>query len=364
MADDSTPSQTTSNFEAGLKGADTSVASFEDNKKGLLHRLRSILRDYPTSIPAFVLVSSFLVFSFIAIFVNPNNFLSPYATSTIIAQVTITGIVAVAQTVIILTAGIDLSVGAILVLSSMVMGKLAVEAGIPVYVAVPIGMAVGVFMGWINGILVTYLRIPPFIVTLGTLNIFNAVKLFYTQSESIRAMDIEEQAPGLLWFGNTINIGEATVIYGTVALLALAVIVWFMLNHTAWGRHVHAVGDDPDAAMLSGIQTDKTIVSVYSFAGLICGFGAWVAIGRVGSVTPIAFETINLDSITAVVIGGTSLFGGRGSIIGSVLGALIVGVFNTGLSLAGVDDYWQYFAAGCLVIIAVALDQWLRRATQ
>jgi fructose transport system permease protein len=364
MADESKPTQSASSFEAGLKGADTSVVSFEDTKKGWLHTLRSILRDYPTSIPAFVLVSSVLVFSFIAVFINPNNFLSPYAISTIIAQVTITGIVAVAQTVIILTAGIDLSVGAILVLSSMVMGKLAVESGIPVYVAVPIGMVVGTFMGWINGVLVTYLRIPPFIVTLGTLNIFNAVKLFYTQSESIRALDIEEKAPGLLWFGNTVNIGQATVIYGTLALIGLAVVVWFMLNHTAWGRHVHAVGDDPDAAMLSGIQTDRTIVSVYSFAGLICGFGAWVAIGRVGSVTPIAFETINLDSITAVVIGGTSLFGGRGSIIGSVLGALIVGVFNTGLSLAGVDDYWQYFAAGCLVIIAVALDQWLRRATQ
>ncbi len=137
-----------------------------------------------------------------------------------------------------------------------------------------------------------------------------------------------------------------------------------MLNHTAWGRHVHAIGDDPDAAMLSGIRVNSVLISVYVVAGLICGFAAWIAIGRVGSVSPIAFSTVNLASITAVVIGGTSLFGGRGSIIGSVLGAFIVGVFNTGLSLAGVDDYWQMFAAGTLVIIAVALDQWLRRASQ
>jgi len=144
----------------------------------------------------------------------------------------------------------------------------------------------------------------------------------------------------------------------------LAALLWYVLNHTAWGRHVHAIGDDPDAALLSGINVNRTLVSVYTVAGLICGFAAWIAIGRVGSVSPIAFQDVNLASITAVVIGGTSLFGGRGSIIGSVLGAMIVGVFITGLSLAGVDDYWQKFAAGCLVIIAVALDQWLRRASQ
>jgi fructose transport system permease protein len=116
--------------------------------------------------------------------------------------------------------------------------------------------------------------------------------------------------------------------------------------------------------MLSGVHVNSVLISVYVVAGVICGFAAWIAIGRVGTISPIAFADINLASITAVVIGGTSLFGGRGSIIGSVLGALIVQVFITGLSLAGVDDYWQKFAAGCLVIIAVALDQWLRRASQ
>jgi fructose transport system permease protein len=245
---------------------------------------------------------------------------------------------------------------------------------------VPIGMVVATVMGWINGALVTYVKIPPFIVTLGTLNVFNALKLWYTGSQSIRALDLEEKTPSLLWFGKNINLGfkggfhltfgvppadgDATIIVGTLAMVLLAVVVWYMLNRTAWGRHVHAMGDDPDAAMLSGIRTNWTLVSVYALAGLILGFGAWVSIGRVGSVSPIAFETVNLDSITAVVIGGTSLFGGRGSIAGSVLGAIIVGVFTTGLAIAGVDDYWQYFAAGCLVIFAVALDQWLRRASQ
>ena len=208
------------------------------------------------------------------------------------------------------------------------------------------------------------MRLPPFIVTLGTLSIFESVKLWYSQSESIRNVDIEEKAPSLLFFGQGINFGGASISYGGIMLILLAAVLWYVLNHTPWGRHVHAIGDDPDAAMLSGIKVDRTLVSVYTVAGLICGFAAWIGIGRVGSISPIAFADVNLASITAVVIGGTSLFGGRGSIIGSVLGAMIVGVFITGLSLAGVDDYWQKFAAGCLVIIAVALDQWLRRASQ
>jgi fructose transport system permease protein len=231
-------------------------------------------------------------------------------------------------------------------------------------VAIPVGVAIGTLMGTFNGLLVTKARIPPFIVTLGTLYIFNSLKLWYTGSESVRNADLVEKAPGLLWFGTPLNLGSSSIIYGTFAMLVMAAIAWYMLNRTAWGRHVHAVGDDPDAAMLSGIQIDKTLISVYALAGLICGFGAWIAIGRVQSISPIAFETVNLDSITAVVIGGTSLFGGRASIAGSVLGAIIVGVFNTGLSLAGVDSYWQLFASGCLTIIAVAIDQWLRRASK
>jgi fructose transport system permease protein len=244
------------------------------------------------------------------------------------------------------------------------MGNLAVVTGLPVALAILIGLFFGGLMGFLNGVLVARMKLPPFIVTLGTLSIFNALKLWYSQSESIRNVDIEAKAPFLLWFGAPVNIGGASFNYGGIALIVLAAILWYVLNQTAWGRHVHAIGDDPDAAMLSGIRVNNVLISVYVVAGLICGLAAWVAIGRVGSVSPIAFDTVNLGSITAVVIGGTSLFGGRGSIIGSVLGAFIVGVFNTGLSLAGVDDYWQMFAAGCLVIIAVGLDQWLRRASQ
>ncbi len=359
MSAENAPTKTISDYEATLAKADAAVASFEKDDNGLVPKLRGFLRNNPTAIPAIVLILSIAAFSIVA-----PRFLGMGALSTVLKQVTVTGIVALAQTLIILTAGIDLSVGAILVVCSLIMGNLAVVTGLPVGLAILIGFFFGGLMGLVNGLLVTKMRLPPFIVTLGTLSIFEALKLWYSQSESIRNVDIEAQAPFLLWFGQGFNMGGASISYGGIALIILAAILWYVLNHTAWGRHVHAIGDDPDAAMLSGIRVNTVLTSVYVVAGLICGFAAWVAIGRVGSVSPIAFSDVNLASITAVVIGGTSLFGGRGSIIGSVLGAMIVGVFITGLSLAGVDDYWQKFAAGCLVIIAVALDQWLRRATQ
>jgi fructose transport system permease protein len=359
VSDQAAPTKTVSDFEAKLDKADTSVAAFEQDDRTALHVIRAFLRTNPTAIPAIILVGSILLFGAIA-----PNFLKMNTLSLVLQQVTVTGIIAIAQTVIIPSAGIDLSVGAILVLSTMIMGKLGVAQVVPVPLAIVIGFFFAGLMGWVNGALVTYIKLPPFIVTLGTLSIFNALNLWYSGSESVRNADIVEKAPFLLWFGNTFDILGAQVAYGGIAFIALAIVVWYILNRTPWGRHVHAIGDDQDSALLAGIQTNRVVVSVYVFAGVICGFCAWIAIGRVGSIAPQSFETANLDSITATVIGGTSLFGGRGSIFGSVLGALIVGVFNTGLSLAGVDDYWQVFTVGVLVIVAVAIDQWLRRASQ
>jgi len=385
MSEQKSPTKTISDFEAKLSEADKNVAAFDTSKLGVLFRIRSFLRDNPTSIPAFILLLSIVGFALNALFFNPNNFISTAVANAILVQVTVVGIAAIAQTLIILTAGIDLSIAPILVISSMIMGKLGTESGVPVWICVPLGIFLAGLMGWVNGALIAYVKIPPFITTLGTLNIFVALKLWYTDAQSVRPNDLEEKAPGLLDFGNSLNIGfkdgfhitystaakivpplpgDITILLGTVVMLLLAALAWYMLYRTPWGRHVHAIGDDPDAAMLSGIQVSRTLVSVYAVAGLIIGVGAWVSIGRVGSISPIAFETIALDTITAVVIGGTSLFGGRASIAGSVLGALIVGVFTTGLQVAGVDSFWQYFAAGNLILAAVALDQWLRKASQ
>lgn len=290
-------------------------------------------------------------------------FFHPFNLSLIIQQVTVIGILGVAQTLIILTAGIDLSVAAIMVLSSVVMGKFAVMLGIPAPLAIGCGVLVGALCGLINGLLVTRFRLPPFIVTLGTWNIFFALNLWYSGSQSIRSQDIDDKAPLLKLFGERIELAGTQFTYGSFLLVALFVLFWYVLNRTAWGRHVHAVGDDKEAAELAGIRVNRVLISVYVVAGVVCAIGAWAAIGRVGSVSPQSFYEANLDAITAVVIGGTSLFGGRGSILGTLFGALIVGVFRSGLAMAGVDVLWQVFAIGWLIILAVAIDQWIRKVS-
>jgi fructose transport system permease protein len=384
MQNETTGQIESNRFEQGLPAADPTVAVFDEEGRGPIRRVQHFLHAYPTMIPFIILVLSVLIFSFFA----GSRFFAPLNLSLVLQQVTIIAILGIAQTLIILTAGIDLSVGAIMVLSSIVMGRLAVESGVPVWLSFPIGLFTGIACGWVNGILVTRLRLPPFIVTLGTWSIFGALILFYSRSETIRQQDVQDVAAFLQWTGYALNDGlrdvyafaretmgsetwpdwqfrfsGARVTYGSILMILLAFVVWYMLNRTAFGRHVHATGDDPDSARLAGINTDRVLLAVYTLAGLICAIGGWVLIGRIGAVSPLSGATANLDSITAVVIGGTSLFGGRGSIIGTLIGALIVGVFRNGLALAGLDALWQEFAVGVLIIVAVALDQWIRRVS-
>jgi len=347
-------------FEKVLSGASTTVASFDEQKPTLLQRIQRFLHVYPTTVPFVVLALGLLL----GVAVNPSRFTAASNISTVLTQVMVTGILGIGQTLVILTAGIDLSVGVIMVISSVVMGRLAVIDGVPTILAFPLGLICGSLFGYLNGILVTRLRMPPFIVTLGTLSIIGALNTFYSQSETIGMQDIDQKAPFLNMMGNTFGIGGAQIMWGTFLMLIVAAVVWYVLNRTAYGRHVYATGDDPESARLAGIDTDRVLLSVYVLAGLIAAIAGWALIGRVGAISPTAGENMNLNSITAVVIGGTSLFGGRGSIVGTVVGALIVGVFRSAVSLAGLDVLWQEFAIGVLIIVAVALDQWIRRVSK
>jgi fructose transport system permease protein len=346
-------------FERRLTESDQSVAAFEEDQPTLLDRVQHFLHGNTTAIPAIVLAVGVIIFGLLV----GGRFFTPFNLSLVLQQVTIIAILGVAQTLIILTAGIDLSVGAIMVLSSVVMGKLALQVGVPPVLAFAIGLGVGALCGFINGSLVTFLRLPPFIVTLGTWSIFFALNLWYSGSETIRSQDIEATAPFLQLMGTAISFGGARLTYGSILMLGLFALFWYILNRTAFGRHIYATGDDPDAARLAGINTSRTLLSVYVIAGVVCAVAGWALIGRIGSVSPQAGLTANLDSITAVVIGGTSLFGGRGSIVGTLFGALIVGVFRNGLALAGVDVLWQEFTVGLLIIVAVAVDQWIRKVS-
>ncbi len=343
-------------YESGLP-SDQTVASFEGGSRSPLTHLQHFLHSYPTAVPFIVLILGLIVFSILV----GERFFAPFNLSLILQQVTIIGTLGIAQTLIILTAGIDLSVGAIMILATVVMGRLAVVSGVPVFIAFPLGLLGGMACGYVNGALVTYLRLPPFIVTLGTWSVFGALVLFYSKSATIRQQEIAEAASFLQATGASFKVWGAPVTFGSVLMLALAAVVWYVLNRTAFGRHVYATGDDPEAARLAGISTQRTLLSVYSLAGFICAIAGWILIGRIGAVSPLAGQTANLDSITAVVIGGTSLFGGRGSIVGTLIGALIVGVFRDGLALYGLDNLWQEFTVGVLIIVAVTIDQWVRR---
>jgi fructose transport system permease protein len=246
-----------------------------------------------------------------------------------------------------------------MVLGSMVIAQTTVSNGLPAPVGILLGRVVGLAAGAANGFLVTRLKLPPFIVTLGSLNIFLALTLLYSGGATVRGGDMPEL---LTLTGETFAVGGVNFTVGVVMMLVLYVALALVLQGTAWGRHVYAVGDDPESARLAGIRVNRVLVSVYLAAGAILAVAAWIQIGRSNAASPNVGVDLNLDSITAVVIGGTSLFGGRGTVWGTLLGALIVGVFRNGLSLAGLDVLWQTFAVGVLIIVAVSVDQWIRKA--
>ena len=315
-------------------------------------RVRAVLYRYPAISPAIVLVISVIIFGVI----NPR-FLAPNNLSLITQQVAVIGTLGVAETLVILTAGIDLSVGAAMVLSSVVIGNAAVGMGLPGVVALLLGLLTGLATGIINGLLVTRLNLPPFIVTLGTLSIFTALTLLLSNGATVQG----DKLPDIItWTGSTFHLG-VDITFGVLLMLVLYVVISFVLGRTAWGRHVYAVGDDKEAARLSGIRVNRVLLSVYVVAGAVVALAAWIQIGRDFGSSPNAAVDANLNAITAVVIGGTSLFGGRGNVWGTLLGALIVGVFRNGLALAGLDVLYQTLAVGILVIVAVSIDQWIRK---
>jgi fructose transport system permease protein len=239
------------------------------------------------------------------------------------------------------------------------MTKLAAELGVSVPLAIAVGVGATTLFGLLNGLLVTRINLPPFIVTLGTLNIAFAITQLYSNAQTVT--DLPEAMNAL---GGTFSVGGTTVVYGVVVMLALYALTAFVLRETAAGRHVYAVGNNPEAARLTGIATPRVILAVYVLAGVLYGIAALLSVARTGVGDPNAGQTENLDAITAVVLGGTSLFGGRGTVLGSLVGALIVGVFRNGLTLMGVPSVYQILITGILVILAVATDQLSRRGAR
>ena len=327
-----------------------------------LRRVQMTLHRYPW-------LSSLVVLLAVVIFFGAVNerFLLPSTISLMVQQTVIVGSLAIAQALIILTAGIDLSIGSIMIFGQMLMANLAVYvvasnvlpiAGQNPYVAMFLGVIAAGLAGAINGFLIVRFGLPPFIVTLGTWSVFMGLTLIFFRARTIQGPEMPEE---MLFLGEGFPVGPFFVTYGLLLMFAMYFVVAWALRNTAWGKHVYAVGDDPVAAQLSGINANRVLFSVYLVAGLIMGITAIITIGRVGSASPNVDPMLNLQSITAVVIGGISLFGGRGAVVGALIGALIVVAVEMGLSLAGVDQAYRTASIGILVIIAVGVDQWIRK---
>lgn len=327
----------------------TSPAADSEADTALRDALRYALRT-PTVGPLAALALAVLVFS-----VTTDTFLTPGNLSLVLQQSIVIGTLALGQTLIILTAGIDLANGAIAVLGTLVMAKLVFE-GNSAAAALLLGLGVATFLGLVNGLLVARVGLPPFIVTLGALTVVYAVGRLYSDSRSYPVTD-----DLLVFWGNGVHLGGVLVTWGTFLLVGLYTFFWYVLAKTAWGRHIYALGNAPESARLTGINVRRTVLSVYITAGLLYGIAAWQALGRIPNADPNSYQTANLESITAVVIGGTSLFGGRGSVAGTLIGTLIVTVLRSGLTQAGIDSLYQDVATGTLVVVAVAVDKVLRR---
>jgi fructose transport system permease protein len=234
--------------------------------------------------------------------------------------------------------------------------KMAAEGSLPPLVAIALGIAVCAGFGLLNGLLVQKIPLPPFIVTLGMLNVAFALTHIYSEEQTVTNL------PGpLTALGQTFPMGHTDITYGSLVTIALFLLLAYALSSTGWGRHVYALGNSQEAARLNGIRTSRLTIGIYTVAGLLYGIAALLLISRTGVGDPQAGQTDNLDSITAVVLGGTSLFGGRGSVLGTFIGVLIVGVFRNGLQLMGVASIYQTLITGVLVILAVTVDQLSRK---
>ncbi|QEM83140.1 ABC transporter permease [Halomonas binhaiensis] len=320
----------------------SSLTSAPPSKGKPNHSLASFMSNYGIVI-AFVVLC--LVLSVVSpYFLGVNNLLN------VLRQVSINGVLAIGMTFVILTRGIDLSVGSMMAFSAMVAASFA-GAGADYSLILPIllGLGAGLVLGSINGVMVARFAIPPFVMTLGMLSMARGLTYIYNDG-----MPISSLSSHFLWLGQgtVAGIPVPVLLFATVFILA-----WFVLRYTTFGRYVYAVGGNPTASRLSGINVRRITFSVYAISGVLCGLAGLMIAARTSAALPQAGVAYELDAIAAVVIGGTSLAGGKGRIIGTLFGVLIIGVINNGLDLLGVSSFYQQLVKGAIIVIAVMLDR-------
>jgi ribose transport system permease protein len=292
-----------------------------------------------------------------------DNFLTVDNLRNILRQYSVPAILAVGQTLVIVSAGIDLSVASTAALSGSVMGVMYAHEGYPEPVALLMGLAAGFAVGAINGFVITKWRVPDFIATLGAFTAVRGVALLVT--DGLPVPDYTKAQEGRT-VPQTVTTLGADSVFGipliAVVAGACALIGWFILSRTTLGRSAYAIGGNREAARVSGIRVARVKWSIYVFSGLMAAIAGFMLTGRQGSANALMGEGMELQSIAAVVVGGTNLFGGEGTIGGTIIGVLIIGVLNNGLNILGVADFWQRVVNGSIIVAVVALDQWRRRA--
>jgi ribose transport system permease protein len=305
-----------------------------------------------------ILLALVLVFSLTA-----ENFLSEDNLRNILRQYSVPAILAVGQTLVIVSAGIDLSVASTAALSGSVMGVLYAHEGWPEPLALLMGLLAGFAVGAINGFVITKWRVPDFIATLGAFTAVRGVALLVT--DGLPVPDYTKAQEGRTVPDSISTLGAESV-FGIpqIALVAAAcaLVGWFILSRTTLGRAAYAIGGNREAARVSGIRVERTKWAIYIISGLMAAVAGFMLTGRQGSANALMGEGMELQSIAAVVVGGTNLFGGEGTIGGTIIGVLIIGVLNNGLNILGVADFWQRVVNGSIIVAVVALDQWRRRA--
>ena len=293
-----------------------------------------------------------LIVLFVALSIASPVFLSNDNISTVIRQTAVINIIALGMTLIIITAGIDLSVGAILAMAGY-LGATLMESGAPIWIALLGGVAVGTACGTINGLLITRLKINPFIVTLGMLGVLRGLTL--TISKGLPASRLPD---AFKYLGEGTILGAPVVLW---VLLVLAVIMHFVLENTRLGRYAFSIGSNPDAAFYAGIPVSFHLTCVYAIAGALTGIAAIIETSRLMTGQPTAGNGYELQAIAAVVIGGGSLRGGEGGVVGTLIGAFIMGLLSNGSDLLGINPYLQQTLIGAAIIIAVTIDELRKR---
>ena len=268
----------------------------------------------------------------------------------VLRQVSISALIAFGMTFVILTGGIDLSVGSTLALTGAVAASL-LAGGTDPFIAMGVALILGLILGAINGVVIAKGKVAPFIATLATMTIYRGLTLVYTDGKPISGLG---DHLSFQMFGKGYFLGIPVPV---VTMLVAFFVLYFILRKTTFGRRVYAIGGNAEASRLSGINVDRTTIAVYALTGMLAAMAALILTSRLNSAQPTAGQSYELDAIAAVVLGGTSLTGGRGWIVGTLIGALIIGVLNNGLNLIGVSSFFQQVVKGLVILFAVLIDR-------